>query len=516
MQRLVPLVSLGLLVSPLCAQLIGNYSINPAWPPVASNFDSFASACAALASQGVVGPVTFEVYDDAGPFTESSPITPTGLWAPDNAVVVFSSWNGTSSTNRVTFRPAPGEAPVIEAAGKAIGIYWGGADYVTVEGLEIRNAIFDAISLYSDATLGVPFDPIIRKCRIHDCGGVGVSVYGNSSFPVNTLIENNFFWGLLTSGTGSFNTTGRFAYVTSRRSTNTRVVHNTFFVNTGQGSTFAVIGAYPAGTTEIPFGEVSNNVVYKTAAAGKPILRIQSPTGATNLVPTICESNCFFDSTTSPFAQWGVNAATTSNTLIDWQTTCVRDLTSLAQNPNLRSTTTFDLHLAANSPCLGASTVSAGTLDDIDGQLRTTGIDLGADEFSAASIASVGNGCPGTGSLSPVIWSNGWPYLGNPNWPLLARNLPANAPMFTFVSFGTTTTPFPVGSGCNVWLPLTYLTALPVVAVAGQAGTTSILFDWPAVAAYAGLNYGFQAMVIDNGAPLGITLSNALDVVLNF
>lgn len=515
MRSLQHLVLLPLLAAPLAAQLAGNYTINPDWPAAGTNYTSFAAAVADLAALGVASPVFFDVFDDAGPYNEGSPFTTAnGSHAPNTAVLAMGSWAGTSSTNLVTFRAAPGEAPILDATGRAMGVFWGGADYVTIEGFEIRSASYDAVSLYAESTHGVAYDPIIRRCRIHDCGGTGVTIYGNTAFPVNTLVESNFFWRLQLTNNGSFNTTGRFGYVTTRRSTNTRIVHNTFLMDTGVGSSCCAIGAYPSGATEIPYAEISNNVVLKTAAAGTPILRIQSPAGGP--LPTVSNSNCFYDLTASPFALYGTNAATIAATLIDWQTNTGRDLQSLWADPALRDLATPDLHLQLTSPCFTASTVDFGSTTDIDGQPRAISRDMGADEISGALLASVGAGCPGTGALSPVLWSNSWPFLGNPSFGLLGRNLPPFAPMFTFVSFGTTTTPYVVGAGCNVYLQLAYLTALPVLAGAGTGGTASVVINWPNNAAYVGVNFGFQAMVIDAGAPLGLTLTNALDVVLGF
>lgn len=515
MPTLHHLLAATLCAVPATAQLAGLYTINPNLPASSANFVSFAAATAALTTQGVGGPITFDVYDDAGPFTEANSFLPTGLWAPDTAVLVMQSWIGASSTNRITFRAAAGEAPVIDASGRAIGIYWGGADYVTIDGFEIRNAPFDAISLYSDATAGVPFDPIIRNCRIHHCGGAGVSIYGNSSFPVNTLVENNWFWNLQQSPNGTFYTTGRFGYVSTRRTTNTRIVHNTFLVNTGAGSLLCALGAYPSGTNEAPYAEISNNIFMKTQAAGMPILRFLIPVGSTVPVPPICDSNCFFDYSASPIALHGDNGTTTSATLLDWQTNTNRDLASFFGNPLLADTVNFDLHLQASSPCIGAASVNSGTIDDIDGQPRTTSVDLGADEYSTATIRSVGLGCPGSNQQRPVLSHLGWPFLGSQDFALQVSQLPANAPVFVFASFGTSA-PFPIGANCEVYLAQASLVALPVVLTASPAGTTSVVIAWPANPAYVGVNYGFQSMVIDAGAPLGITLSNALDLVLGF
>ncbi|MDO8349001.1 MAG: right-handed parallel beta-helix repeat-containing protein [Planctomycetota bacterium] len=505
----------AVLTSSVAAQMAGPYSINPLWPASSINFTSLAAAVQALTTNGVAGPVVLEVYDDAGPYNEASPFLPNTLWAPSTAVLVLTNWAGASATNRVTFRPAAGESPVLDATGRAIGVFWGGADYVTLEGFEIRNAPFDAISMYADSTHGVANDAIISRCRLHDCGGSGVSIYGNSSYPVNTLVANNLFWHLQTTHAGAFNTTGRLGYVSTRRTTNTRVVHNTFLVDTAAGTSCA-IGGYPSSATEAPFAEVSNNIVLKTGAPSRPIFLFQPPTGSTAPVPVVCDSNCFFDLSGGPFALHGSGGATIAATLIDWQTNTGRDLASLGADPLLLDIASQNFHLAALSPCIGASTVAAGIVEDVDGQPRTVSLDIGADEYSAATITSVGVGCQGTGSIAPVLSSREWPFLGNQQFALTCSQMPPNQAMLVFASFGTTTSPFVVGFGCNVYLQLAFLTGLPVVPVAGSAGTASVVVPWPANPAYVGVNYAFQAMVIDSGAPMGITLTNALDIVLGF
>src|SRR5689334_7737246 len=111
---------------------------------------------------------------------------------------MFGQWTGVSSTNRVTFRAGPGESPVIDATANGFGVWWNGADFVTLQGFEIRNAPFDAISLYTEGTQTPVLDAIITGCRIHHCGASGVCIYGNVPSPTNTLVENCFFWHLQT------------------------------------------------------------------------------------------------------------------------------------------------------------------------------------------------------------------------------------------------------------------------------------------------------------------------------
>ena len=519
MPSLTTIVASGLLAAgSLSAQMVGTYSVNPTWPAFPGNFTSLAAATAALASQGVIGPVTIEVYDDAGPYTESSPfVTANVQWAPSDAVLVFGQWTGVSTTNRVTFRAAPGEAPVLDAAGRAMGVFWNGADYVTLQGFEIRNALFDAVTLYSEASHGVATDPIIDRCRIHDCPGSGVTVYGNSSYPLNTVISNNVFYRLQTANTGGFNTTARFGYITTRRSTNTRIVHNTFLVDSGAGSLMCVFGSNCSGATEQPFAEISNNIVFKTAAAGSPIFNLRTLAGATQLVPAVCDSNCFFDVTTSPFGIYGAAGASTAQALIDWQVNTLADLTSQYADPQFLDLTARNLHLQPSSPCNGASTVAAGVSVDMDGQPRVApGTDVGADEISAATVAVVGAGCIGSNSRAPVLSTNTWPFLGNQEFALHGNDLPPSQPMFVFASFGVAASPFPIGAGCAVSLNLGSLVALSTFGVASPAGNANIVLPLPNNAAYVGVNLAYQAMTIDPGAQLGLTLSNALDVVLGF
>jgi len=503
------------LLAHLPAQLAGTYTVNPTLPTGGVNFASLADATAALSAQGVAGPVELLLYDDAGPYTESAAfVTTNGPFPPQTAVLGLTSWTGTSSTNRVTFKPAPGESPVFDATGRAMGVFWGGADFVTLQGIEIRNAIFDAISLYAESTHGVANDPIIDGCVLHDCGGTGVTIYGNSSFPVNTLVQNCVFHRLQQTNAGSFSTTGRFGYVTTRRSTNTRIVHNTFLADTGAGSWFCVLGAYPSGATEQPYAEFSNNIVVKTAAPTKPIVRINGVSGSSFLVPTVCDANCFFDPSAGPFALWGASSANVAATLLDWQLNAQRDLASLLGDPALRDLTGHDVHLTATSICRGASTLPAGVTADLDGQTRTTPNDIGADAYSAGTWTAVGAGCAGTGNLTPELATD-WPYLGNADYTLAVRNTPPGAIAGLFGSLGLANPPIPYGGGCTIHLDPSSLVGLAAF-FTGPAGSGSVSFALPPNPAFVGFRVAYQALVLDAGAPVGLTFTAALDVTFDF
>jgi hypothetical protein len=105
--------------------------------------------------------------------------------------------------------------------------------------------------------------------------------------------------------------------------------------------------------------------------------------------------------TTSPFALWGAAAGTSNALLADWQLGTGYDLQTLWADPQLVNPAGFDLHIFPFSPCLAGSTVDFGSTTDIDGQPRQVSHDIGADEFSGATVIPVGTGCAGTAALVP-------------------------------------------------------------------------------------------------------------------
>lgn len=499
------------------AQMSGTFYINPLLPLTSSTFPSFADATAELAAQGVGGPCEFLVYDDGGPYTEANAFTTSNVtYGTSDAVLTMTSWTGSSSTNRVTFRAAPGERPVLDATGVAMGVFWGGADYVTLKGLEIRNATFDGITLYAEAQHGIAADPIIDECRVHDCNGTAVTVYGNSAQPANTLIQNCTFWSCQLTGGGGFGTLARNGYVSGRRSNGTRIVHNTFYVDTigSNTSSYAVIAVTCSSTAEVPFDEISNNVFVKLAGSSAPMFRFSTPAGSTNPLPLVCDSNCFHDLSGGIFALHGDGAGTTASTIVDWML-LGRDTGSVSGDPLLRDVANDDFHLTAASPCIDASTLSTGVAIDADGQARTAPEDIGSDEFSAGDYQLVGAGCAGTGGLVPAIAPWSWPFLGNPEFVIGYTDAMPNSYAGMFGSLGLSPVPLPLGFGCDALLDPNSLVALAAAAT-GPAGTSSVRFAVPNNPNLAGVNIAYQGLVLDAGAPLSFTVSNAIDVTFDF
>src|SRR5262249_30404460 len=113
--------------------------------------------------------------------------------------------------------------------------------------------------------------------------------------------------------------------------------------------------------------------------------------------------------------------------------------------------------------------------------------------------------CGSATAPSPRLSALGEPSLGNPAFVLDLAHATANAP--TLLGLGGSGAA-PLGAGCTVFLAPIASTAL---AGTGPTGYPPWSFAVPARAALRGLPVSLQAGAIDATAPLGFSLSNAID-----
>ncbi|MSR74780.1 MAG: right-handed parallel beta-helix repeat-containing protein [Planctomycetes bacterium] len=518
----------------LCAQMSGLRTINPSLPSAGTNYADFASAVAALQSSGVNGPVVFEVYDDAGAFTAPMTFnTVNVVWtttlpsivagANGTAVLVLADWAGSSALNTVTFRAAAGEHPVLDANGQSMGIFWNGADHTSVEGLEIRGAVYDAISIYSEAQHGQVINASVRRCRIHDCGGSGVVIYGNLPHPQNVLLESNFFWNLQQTNAGGFNTLARFGYVSWRRQNGLIIRGNTFAVTSAAGGLFAVLGSNPGSSNETAPISISDNIVIKYAAASRPILTLQD-IGTQSGIPQVMDHNCWNDATGAPLAHSGPSGNVVSLNLNAWRSVSARELQSMDTDPQLIDPIQGNLHVAAGSAVIGAGTSGSSAMD-IDGDVRDYAPDIGADEVTLGQLPAVqvlGAGSLNSSGAVALLSSPQLPTLGNTGFAMVLDQAPANTNAWVFASVGTAAQPVTIAAGCHVWLELQSMMILVQAGVAplgplptSASGSTAFTLPLPQDPALAGLVLGMQAVMLDSGVANGFALSNALRLTLN-
>ncbi|HYC78231.1 MAG TPA: PKD domain-containing protein, partial [Planctomycetota bacterium] len=428
---------------------VGTYEIdnNPASPnpqyPTGTRFNNWAEAKLELDSWGLAGngDVVFDLIDNSGlDFTGSAVQMPwrplvnaAGSWG-NNAIFVFDEWTGASATSRVIIRSKPGGPRVVVDGGNVVGIgfFLQGGDFITIENLEIRNFTFDAISIYGETQMqtapksGVSNAVHVKRCLIHDNGGCGVMVYGNSARPANTVIENNWFVNNVKGSNDFFNDFGRFGHVTGRRNDTTTIRFNSFYqsvamvnlnaaAQAGTGIPGCMIGNN--NNTGTPFSVVSGNLFHiagtgTVCAAGFFNYTAQ---GSVSNLPLAQDRNVCFDTSgtgtgTGLFGRWpapaGVNfvttqisGATTAAAMTNWQTTTGRDANSVYGDPLYSAPTspTFDLSIPFNSPAVDLGPTGTGVIVDINNSPR-----VGASPDSGAFEAPL----PGlTAAFSPSATS---------------------------------------------------------------------------------------------------------------
>ena len=230
----------------------------------------------------------------------------------------------------------------------------------------------------------------ITRCHIHDCGAVGVLFYANSGQLNNTTISNNFFHTLVTSSNrGGFGNFVRDGYCAGRRDSGTRIINNTFLVDTLSTSPNTSLGViierHSGSATHTGIVQIQGNVVYKTTPNG-PIYLFYSSTAPPT--PGIWDHNCLYDISGGPF---GDLFGTVYMDFLTWQAGTGLEPASFPLDPQLVSTTApLDLHIQASSPCIDAMPMLTSIPVDYDGDPRGGAmVDVGADEQGGGCTTSL-------------------------------------------------------------------------------------------------------------------------------
>ncbi|MBM3314690.1 hypothetical protein FJY71_02445 [candidate division WOR-3 bacterium] len=300
----------------------------------------------------------------------------------------------------MTFEAASGEEVIVDAGGAPWAIRVIGVDSVRFDSLKVRGYTRAGIQLRGNGcevrrcliTTG-PSTELFPAC-IQVVGGSNYTrVLGNRLFAAGDLqigvlvgdiyvdpspltartrIVNNF---ICAAGPGADN--WRFGVYLMDHA-GTELLHNTILVGGGGTRNVCVLDIRDSGTT------MSNNVLM-TEAANSSTCYWRKSAGYTD----VSDHNTFFPGQTGAQVVWHTPPAGAggSYTLAQWQQLTGRDLHSLDANPRLVMGDPRDLHLTAESPCIGAG-YPVGILFDIDGEWRATGYppqgpSIGADERPA-------------------------------------------------------------------------------------------------------------------------------------
>jgi hypothetical protein len=137
---------------------------------------------------------------------------------------------------------------------------------------------------------------------------------------------------------------------------------------------------------------------------------------------------------------------------------------------------------------------------------------------SQARVNPIGLGCLGSNGIT-TLSSLHLPVLGNAAFSLDVTQAATNSQAYLFLATAPAAIPISIGGGCSIYLDLPNLLAFVNAGISpigprstNVFGGASFPLPVPSDPLIAGVSIFFQAAVLD--APLGLTLSNAVECVL--
>jgi parallel beta-helix repeat protein len=355
-------------------RLAGSYDVGGG----ANHYATPVTAANRAVLVGVSGAVTFNIYS--------------GTY---NGQVNLPAIYGTSATNTVTFQAAYMQSPIITntigtTQTDGNGFYLTGADYVTIQNLQITNTA--AHGIFNSFT-GSDSSSYNYFCGnyIHDVGTLGdysgITLLNSPNCKVlRNKIESDYYGIQLTTSKRDTvaNNMVYFAGLTGiyeNGGTDNRYFYNSVYQEMNPSTTYNFYIYHGTNIT------LKDNVLYHSGGGTHYALSI---TGDLMTYPLTSDYNDFY----APSAYVGYYNGNRT-TLVNWQTATGQDAHSLSADPSFLSLGTPDLHINPTSPVEMEGIAIAGITEDFDGESRpSVNPDMGADEVSMALVGEfdVGGG----------------------------------------------------------------------------------------------------------------------------
>ena len=328
----------------------------------AMHYATLTEAANHLNGGGMVGPVTLNTYTGSySGFTLSSTIT------------------GLGASNSLTIQNAPGESPIIQSL-FGYGIRIDNADYITIQGFEIKRCARDGIRVFGSSSDSCAHINLIGN-YIHDVGEQGIGHYAGIylNYVNNCQILGNEIDGDNEAYTG----------INVRSSTSNIIANNMLYecqnteiYSSACTNDFYCYNSVLSGRNHSMYLDnannltVKNNILHQTRANAYALYIADSLSTS----PVISDYNDLY----SPDGHVGYYFGNITD-LTGWQTATGLDLNSISGDPNYASTSDpFDLHLIAPSVASNVGTPLTEVTDDFDGDPRDLSTpDIGADEFGS-------------------------------------------------------------------------------------------------------------------------------------
>ncbi len=537
---------LALCVTPslAVAQLSGTYTIDPSGTgPL--NFVDFSSATAALAVQGVNGPVVLEVAP--GIYGEQWKITPIPGATAVNTVTFKSP---VSLAARLSSGPTAGDIITIDDFTDANPVRWvilDGFEFFVGRGkraifatgsctdMDIRNCYFKWTTLFVNGQTRAfrwrihhnvfrspppsPFEVAGTLITLEGVEGVdvhhnevamhlagGIVLTSSAGASARSRIYNNVMYGSL-SGTA----------VDVSSAINVDIDNNTILINTNSDG-----GACVAASRVFERESVIRNNILINLHRG-PVLRVHTfrpyfSFSDFNIYWTINAPE-LIDYLTTSFQGWP--------DLSSWQAVTTMDQNSIQADPAFEDAAKLPegLKLRRESPAIGMATdLAPWVTDDFEGTPRLPKASVGAFEgMPRIKFRTFGVGCAGSGGLVPAIGSAGLRRWGSADFAVTLDNALGGSGVMANLVIGTSNSmwsgislPFDLGSGCSLLVSPEAIFGVAVGGGSGPgAGTANFNIPVPVDPSLEDMTIYFQWGVMDPaGGANGLAVSNGASLKL--
>jgi len=302
---------------------------------------------------------------------------------------------GTSSTNRVTFQPAILQSPIITntigtTQTDGNGFYLTGADYVTMQNLQITNTAAHGIFNSFTGSDSSSYNYFLGN-NIHDVGTLGdfAAIYLLNS-PNCKVLRNKIecdYYGIHLNTSKRDTVANNMVYfagltgIYENGGTDNGYFYNSVYQEMNPSTTYDFYIYHGTNIT------LKDNIFYHGGGGTHYALSV---TGDLVTYPLTSDYNDLY----APSAYVGYYNGNRT-TLANWQSATGLDAHSLSADPSFLSLGTPDLHINPTSPVEMEGVAVAGVSDDFDLDGRpSVNPDMGADEVSVAlsGIFDIGGG----------------------------------------------------------------------------------------------------------------------------
>jgi hypothetical protein len=331
----------------------GVYYVHP--HPDSHDYSSFNDALADLAVRGFGGSVTFSAY--------------TGTYRGEVNLADIRN-----DTFELTLNAVEGEVPrLFNPDGGGFGIYMAGNSGITIQGLDITA--YYCVMLFDLGTEGCCRCRILGNSLHANYVGVYMYNYCNDNLFAGNKIYCSFLYGM-------------YSYGHSARPNKRNRFHNNMF----SGATLLCLYIFEHDSTELVYNSffagygyalrdsfsyryhMRNNIFY---GAGQAWWKMEG-----DPFPEVSDNNCWFSDDPRGYVIY--SSFFGYLTFAEWQNLSGLDSNSISRKPLFVSDT--DLHLQDSSPCIDAGAPVPGITTDIDGDLRGSTPDIGADEWVVSGV----------------------------------------------------------------------------------------------------------------------------------